>query len=480
MKKKTLATFLPAKAMASPSSTFSTFSTSVTSVTFSTSVTFFTSVTFVTLSFLFQCCQAPDLDPDAYSSEILTSWNEKIMETAIEEDGLLTLKGLRCEAMMHVAIHNALNTINPVYSTHKFEMELSNADPIAATAQAAFEVAVSQYPDQRAVFESMLLQSLTEVQEGELKKAGITLGKNAAKKILEDRTGDEWDGEAAYTWHPMAPGVYAEFNEHSGTPEGFVFGAGWAAAKPFMLTSQDQFRSPPPPEIKSEDYTKAFNEVKEYGRQKSAVRTIDQAHLAMWWKDFVENSHNRLARELVMKEQLNLWEAARLFALLNMTVYDAYVNVFDNKFHYNHWRPYTAIRWAENDDNPDTAPEPEWNNLHQHTYAFPSYPSAHGTASTAAMTILANTLGKGNDYAFTMTTAEVDKAGPFSGKMKMNPSTRSFSSFSQAGMEAALSRVFLGIHFRYDSEEGFNLGRKIGTYACQNFLLPENTTPKLK
>ena len=192
----------------------------------------------------------------------------------------------------------------------------------------------------------------------------------------------------------------------------------------------------------------------------------------MWWKDFVENSHNRLARKLVIKENLNLWESARLFALLNMTVYDAYVNVFDNKFHYNHWRPYTAIRWAAHDQNSDTAPDTAWNNLHKHTYAFPSYPSAHGTASTAAMTVLANTLGTGNKYAFTMTTEEVDKAGPFSGKIKMDPPTRSFDSFSAAGLEASLSRVYLGIHFRYDSEEGHQLGAKIGEYACKEFMKP--------
>ncbi len=192
----------------------------------------------------------------------------------------------------------------------------------------------------------------------------------------------------------------------------------------------------------------------------------------MWWKDFVENSHNRLARQLIEKEQLNLWEASRLFALLNMTVYDAYINVFDNKFHYNHWRPYTAIRWAEHDGNPDTMADPDWNNLHKHTYAFPSYPSAHGTASTAAMTVLARTLGTGDAYAFTMTTKEVDQAGPFSGKIAMDPPTRTFDSFSQAGMEAAMSRVYLGIHFRYDSEEGYQLGARIGDYASTNFLKP--------
>ena len=120
-------------------------------------------------------------------------------------------------------------------------------------------------------------------------------------------------------------------------------------------------------------------------------------------------------------------------------------------------------------NNPDTEADEEWNNLHKHTYAFPSYPSAHGTASTAAMTVLANTLGTGDNYHFTMTTSEVDQAGPFSGKVSMVPSYRSFHSFSEASLEASMSRVYLGIHFRYDSEEGYTLGTKIGKYACHHF-----------
>ena len=415
---------------------------------------------------------AKTIKPDSYNSEIITSWNKKVMELAIAEDGLLTLKGVRTEALMHVAIHNALNTIKPLYSNYSYQGKALNADPISATAQAAYEIAVNQYPEKQKDLKEELDKWLATVEDNESKKEGINLGKKAASKIIEDRSEDKWNGEADYTWHPMAPGVYAEFKEHSGTPEGFIFGAGWAAAKPFLLQKQSQFRSPPPPKISSKKYAKAFNEVKKYGSFESDVRTVDQTHLAMWWKDFVENSHNRLARQLVVKDKLNLWESARVFALLNMTIYDAYVNVFDNKFHYNHWRPYTAIRWAANDGNPDTKPDTQWNNLHKHTYAFPSYPSAHGTASSAAMTVLANTLGTGDKYKFTMTTEEVDKAGPFSGKIKMKPPTRSFNSFSEAGLEASMSRVYLGIHFRYDSEEGHRLGNKIGEYSFKNFLKP--------
>lgn len=417
-------------------------------------------------------CADKEVQPESFSPKIAIAWNARIMELAVEKDGLLTLNGVRTQAIAFTAAHNALNAIHPVYESYEFSGSHPDANPSAATAQALYEVTLASFPDQEEEIREWLDAALDTIPEGEAREAGIRLGKEAAEALLKLRQADHWDGEAEYIWHPMAPGVYAEFNEHSGTPEGFVFGSGWAKSRPFLLESPDQFRSPPPPEIDSDAYTAAFNEVKSVGSETSDTRTDDQAHLALWWKDFVENSHNRLARQLVEKEDLDLWETVRCMALLNMTIYDSYVNVFDNKFHYNHWRPFTAIRWAANDENPDTEPDEEWNNLHRHTYAFPSYPSAHGSASSAAMRVLSETLGTGDDYAFTMRTAQVDSAGPFSGKMTMDPPERSFSSFTEAGLEAAMSRVYLGIHFRYDSEEGHQLGNAIGDYTNDNFLRP--------
>ncbi|MEP3207812.1 MAG: vanadium-dependent haloperoxidase [Maribacter sp.] len=413
-----------------------------------------------------------DIKINEYSALVASEWNEIVLETAIAEDNLLTLKGVRATAMMHLAMHDVLNSIVPEYDRYAYNSTMSNADALTAVSYAAYFVALNEFPEKIEEFDKLLSKYIDLIEEGERKDLAKTLGEASAKAVLEFRQDDRYNGEADYMLHPMAPGVYAEFNEHSGTPEGFVFGAGWATATPFMLPSASHFRVSPPPEINSQAYTEAFNEVKEVGRFESAARTDDQTHMALWWKEFVESSHNTLLRDLISKEKLNLWLATRAYALLNMAIYDGYVNVFDNKFYYNHWRPYTAIRWAANDDNPYTEPDLDWNNLHKHTYPFPSYPSAHGTASTAAMTVLANTLGKGDTYAFTMVQKEVDSAGFFSGKMRMNPPTRSFNSFSEAGLEASMSRIYLGIHFRYDSEEGHKLGAQIGNYAVNNFLQP--------
>ncbi len=420
------------------------------------------------LAFLLPCSvHAGGTAPDA---RILVAWNARLLATAEAEDRFLTLKGVRAAAMMHLAMHDAINAIDPRYRSYAFDANGRGADPLAAAAQAAFVIAHDQYPGQRDQWELLRHKSMMHVRDARSRDAGIALGEAAAQAVLAKRAGDRWDNTAAYTFHPMAPGVYAEFSEHSGTPQGFVFGAGWAVVEPFALKSPAQFRSPPPPAISSAEYASAYDEVRTVGRFDSKTRTPDQTHLALWWKEFAESSHNRLARQLVLDEEPDLWKSARLFALLNVSIMDAYIGVFDSKFFYNHWRPYTAIRWAAHDGNPRTRPDPDWNNTHRHTYAFPSYPSAHGSACASAMTVFADTFG--DRRWFRMVTPQVDAAGPLSEKIPMRPATRSFDSFSGAARECAGSRVYLGIHFRYDSIEGNRLGTRIGQYVVRTLLPP--------
>lgn len=403
-----------------------------------------------------------------HETDVLLEWNERALSLAMAEDRLLTLKGVRTAAMMHIAIHDAINSIRRTYDAYTFRADGVGADPIVAAAQAAYEVLLAQYPDHAAQLQADLRGWQGAASSDRARHSAVELGKAAAAAILARREGDGWNYEATYEWQPSAAGVYSEFREHSGTPEGFVFGTGWWHTKPFALRSADQFRVAPPPAIDSDEYAAAFEEVKVMGRAESPARTLDQTHQAMWWKDFVENSHNRLARDLIAAHRLDLWAAARLLALLNISVVDAYISSFESKFFYNHWRPYTAIRWADRDGNARTEPDAQWNNTHRHTYAFPSYPSAHGTACAAAMKVMADTFG--DRKPFTMKTPEVDAAGPMSEKIAMEPATRSFDSFAAAAMECAMSRVYLGIHFRYDSIAGNRLGAQVGDYVIQHLL----------
>lgn len=416
------------------------------------------------------CASSTPSYADEANALLVVEWNQQVMSVAKREDRFLTLKGVRTVTMMHLAMHDTLNSIERRYRPYGYRKLTLIADPIAAITLAAYTVALDQYPDQSQHFNSIRDRWLAQVEPGNARELGVALGRSVALHILEQRAGDGWDNQASYSFHPMAPGVYAEFNEHSGTPEGFVFGAGWATASGFALPRSDTFRVPPPPAIDSTAYAKAFDEVKSVGRFQSMERSPDQTHLALWWKEFVESSHNRLARELAKRERLDLHDTTRLFALLNMNIFDAYISSFDNKFHYNHWRPYTAIRWADHDGNSTTKVERSWTNTHQHTYAFPSYPSAHGTACAAAMSAFTSTFGK--KYDLTMRIAKTNLGGPFSPEINLLPATRSFKSFDAAARECSLSRVYLGIHFRYDSVQGTELGRQIGNYVSKHFLQP--------
>jgi hypothetical protein len=430
------------------------------------------SIIVLTLTGCGQGSADPIPHPAEAAAEVVVAWNARVLSVAEAEDHFLTLKGVRTAAMMHLAMHDAVNAVDPRYHPYLRGQDggpagsaPADVDPLAVASEAAYAVVVSQYPDQDLV----LRAERSRWSEGEVGRAR-RLGSRIAAAVLEARRGDRWDADPAYEWPTPAPGVYAGFPEHSGTPEGFTFGAGWARARPFMMDTPTRFRAPPPPDVGSAEYAAAYREVKEVGSRHSRTRTDDQTHLALWWKEFVEKSHNRLARELTAQEGLDLWEAARLFALLNMSIFDGYVASFDSKYHYNHWRPYTAIRRAGEDGNPATEPDPDWTNLHDHTYAFPSYPSAHGCVCGAAMTVLADVFG--DDRPFVMTIREVDSAGPMSPMRVNEPPTRRFDSFPEAARECSISRVYLGIHFRYDSELGLAQGREVGGLAVMAFLRP--------
>src|SRR5688572_25603383 len=224
-------------------------------------------------------CNARDsvVQPD---SALLVEWNGRLLIAAEAEDRFLTLKGVRAAAMMHLAMHDAINAIDPRFRTYALRDDGRGADPIAAATQAAFVIASDQYPGERAHWEKLRQRWLKNVRHARPRDAGIALGEAAAHAVLARRANDRWDDAAEYTFHPMAPGVDAEFSEHSGTPQGFVFGAGWAGVAPFALKSPAQFRSPPPPGIGSREYTRAFDEVRTVGRFGSRTRTPEQTHIA--------------------------------------------------------------------------------------------------------------------------------------------------------------------------------------------------------
>ena len=226
---------------------------------------------------------------------------------------------------------------------------------------------------------------------------------------------------------------------------------------PFVLRSSSQYRPKRPYDLQSKKYAADFNEVKSLGAVNSTTRTTDQTEIALFWVEGSPQGWNRIARALSARSGLDLWQSARLFGLLNLASADAYIADFENKYFDEFWRPISAIRAADTDDNPETIADPNWDSL-VGTPPAPDYPSGHSGQGGAMSEVLARFFGDAVSFRTTSTT----QPGV----------TRSFASFSQAARENGNSRVYIGFHFRHAVIEGIKLGTRVGTVAFNHYLRP--------
>lgn len=403
------------------------------------------------------CEDGPPTLPDPLDlrpNDVVLEWNAIAFETAATHDGHANgLDMVRIAAMLHLAQHDALSAISPSYQPYAMHAYDPAADPIAAAAAAAHGVLVAVYPLQRATLDDRLQQSLAAVANGVAQTRGIALGEKAAAAILQRRADDRSDTPIVGDYVPAAGAGRYQFTP----PFDFAALPGWVGVAPFALTSANQFRSPPPPALDSEAYAVAFNEVRSVGQKGSTTRTAEQTAYGKFWYEFSEIGWNRIGRVVAADKRLGLQSTARLLALLNVAMSDAYVAGWDSKFHYDFWRPFTAIREAATDGNPATEPDATWESAEM-TPPVQDYPSTHSALGNAAAEVLASVFGDETSFTFASSTAE-----PVGG-------TRSFTSFSQAADENADSRVVAGLHFRFACEAGQELGRQVGTWAVQNHL----------
>jgi hypothetical protein len=385
-------------------------------------------------------------------------WNATAYEIGFAEDSFRTFKAHRAFAMMHLAMHDAVNAVLARYRQHTFRGRDPRADPLAAAAKAAHDVLLALYPGASARLASELKETLREARDEHARDRGIALGHRAAQAQLHARRDDGWDAAGTFEFDAR-PGSYRT------TPpwNGFVLQPGFRSARGFGISAPDQFRPSGPPSLASAAYATALDEVKRTGTAESTARTDEQAGYAIWWMEFAEGSVNRLARHLTEERALSLPDAARLFALLNMNLYDTYIAVWDSKYEFAHWRPYSAIREAGSDGNDATEPEPGWESLRP-APPFPEYVSAHAAACAATFAILGRMLGDQGRFSFaTLTTPE-------------GMPTRSFASFDEAAAECADSRIRLGWHFRYSTDAGLELGRAVAAWISERYLVEQPGT----
>jgi hypothetical protein len=364
----------------------------------------------------------------------------------------------RAYAMTHAAIHDALNAISRRYRPYVYDATAPlNASPDAAVATAAHDVLIVVFPNQKNSLDSTYQNYISNLPQGNATNLGITLGQAAAAAMLALRSNDgSASAQFPYTL-PPGPGVWEP------TAPAFLPALlpGWGNVTPFGLKNGAQFRPDVPDffDLAGEAYARNYNEVKTIGDITSLIRTPDQSEIARFWYEGSMQGWNRIARVVCAQNNLDPWEHARLFALLNIALADGFIGGFNSKYYYNFWRPITAIRAGDTDGNPDTLRDPAWMS-YLTTPEIPDYPSTHSVLGAAAAEVLARFFG--TDFiAFTTTSG-----APFAGI------TRSFTSFSQASQENANSRVYAGIHFRDATTDGVKMGEKIGKFVFNHYLEP--------
>jgi hypothetical protein len=382
----------------------------------------------------------------------------------------------RMYAIMHIAIHDALNTLDRRSAPYAFKARLPlNASIEAAVATAARDALVGvieQFPADCIMtgietVEADYQAALAAIPPGWSRAAGIIIGKLAARAILTRREDDGSDTPLVDTAFPQgdAPGEYRF------TPGfDFAFAPGWANVTPFVLTRGSQFRPPPPHDLRSHAYAADLNEVAAIGGDgvtTPSTRTPEQTEIGLFWRESSPQAWNRIARAISDDRGLDVWENARLFALLNVSLADGYIGSWEAKYRYLFWRPITAIQLADTDGNPRTHADPTWTPL-QFTYPIPDYDSGHAVQGGAAAEALKRFFGTDRVpfIACSFTLAEGSNCGD------PGVRNRTYTSFSQAATENSLSRIYIGIHFRHAVEQGERHGRRIAARAAQLFFRP--------
>src|SRR5437870_5255745 len=371
------------------------------------------------------------------SGAIVIAWNKELLHI-VQTPGAqpATVHPTRSYAILHAAIYDAVVSITKDAPAYLFSVSApSSARADAAAAQAGHDTLVALYPKWKAALDQQLAAELATIPDGAGKQQGIQVGQAVAARLIGMRAND---GSAA-TPQPFVPGNQP--GNYQLTPPKFaapVF-TNWANVTPFVLNNAAQFRPGPPPAVTSQAYAQALNEVKSLGQNTSTTRTADQTVIAKFWAGPIWNTWNGIAETAALAHHTNLETTARLFAVLNLSFADSAIAFYDAKYHYQLWRPITAIRLAKTAGNPAIVGDPTWTPLVV-TALDPDYPAAHAVISADAATLLAAFFGNKDQIR---ATSDV-----------LPGVVASYTSYSDIATEAGLSRIYAGNHTRIEVDAG--------------------------
>src|ERR1700680_965110 len=388
------------------------------------------------------------------SGAIVVAWNEQLLQIVLTPGAQpVTMPPTRSFAIVHAAIYDSVVSITKDDPTYLFSVRASRGARVdAAAAEAGHDSLIALYPSLnsklKTAVDQLLVTELAAIPDGASKQNGIKVGQDVAAKLVADRAND---GSAATPPPFVAGDKPGDFRPVPPTFAAPVF-TGWANVTPFVLETAKQFRPELQAAVTSADYANALNEVKSLGQNTSTTRTADETVAAKFWAGPIWNTWNEIADNAALAHSTNLEATARLFALLNLTFADGVIAFYDAKYHYQIWRPITAIRAGDTIGNPAITGDPTWTPLAT-TPADPSYPGAHSVISSAAATVLSSFFGKDDQI---QVTSDV-----------MKGTVRTFDSYQAVATEAGLSRIFAGVHTRLDHVSGLKLGRSVAQFVLR-------------
>lgn len=397
------------------------------------------------------CLQAPNANANP-----VTDWNAK---AAVLLNAQSPMEQSRSFAILQVAVHDALNAIEPRYAPYAFQGHAPLASPEAAVATAAHDALVAVLPAPSPELGRWYTRALAAIPDGAAKTHGVSIGRDAAERITSRRAGDDVAGALTL---PYVAGDKA--GDYRATPpDNAVFGAGWGDLTTFVTARGSAFRSAPPPELRGRRYARDYEEVKAIGVRDGSTRTEEQSQIADFWYESSATGWLRIANFSVTERGLDEWESARVLGLVSLALADGFINGFDAKYHYDYWRPITAIRAGDQDENRQTRADADWA-PYCATPPVADYPSTHSVLGAAAAAVLTRYFG--------------DQTPFIADSLSLPGVTRSFESFDGAAHENADSRVYCGIHWRSSIEAGLEQGQRIGHYVYEHALRRAHRHPR--
>jgi hypothetical protein len=392
--------------------------------------------------------------PASARANVITDWDEKavaVVTPMAALGGTTPYMAERMMAMVHAAMFDAVNSIERRYRPYLVQFPADAAtsrEAAAATAAAALLATIDAKT--AGEMKTALATYLASIPDGAAKSDGVRLGEAIAAKVIEARADDGCDAPDAYRPR-TSPGVYV--------PTAITINSMWPEMKPFAIAEGSQFRPKPPIALDSVEWATDYNEIKDYGGQHSAKRTEQQTETARFWLVGAPAAYHPFIRQLVIAKQMGVIDSARFMAFVALGLNDAFIGVLDAKYHYNFWRPITAIRNGDSDGNPATEREATWQPI-ANTPMHPEYPCAHCILSGAVAGIVKTALGSTAIPEIAMTSPTAPGV------------THRFTDMTAYTEEIANARIWAGFHYRFSTRVGTEMGYQIGEYVVKNVMQP--------